>query len=468
MDARLRRDDLDFMADAFDPDRVAALATTHLRRPDRPPAEAAGCELVFARRGAGRRLFQYRLRLRLAAGAERTELVTALAYADDNTKRLWSMLRRRPAPVVADDAALAPVAYVPDLDLLLQTFPFDHRLPALTPLLAGQEPALTAALLARFGPGDWIPVAWEAASVRYRVDLRATVRIILRAHAVGSDATAERAFFAKVYAAPDLAEEAWTAQRRLTEALATRTGALAVAPLAAYLPESRLLAHDAVGGAALDDVMSDAGRAADAVRVAAEALATLHQLDLAAPERPETDPISPDRLAMSVARLQATRPDLAAIVGDLAPVIGDALARLGPPPAAPIHGDLKPAHVRIDGGQATLLDFDKLAAGDPARDVADMLIRFGRGLPGKRRDHHAQLIRPFLETYLDRAPGGWADRLPPHYAAALLHEAAAAGESVRASGDDRPGRRARQAEYPRRLLTTAQAALAGDLYAWER
>ena len=72
-------------------------------------------------------------------------------------------------------------AYVPDLDLLLQVFPFDHELPALEPLMAGTLAGLRAPILARFGPGEWRLDEWHSESVRYRVDLRASVKLTVRA-----------------------------------------------------------------------------------------------------------------------------------------------------------------------------------------------------------------------------------------------------------------------------------------------
>ncbi|HET7092614.1 MAG TPA: hypothetical protein VFI22_04025 [Thermomicrobiales bacterium] len=467
MDPRMRRDDLDFLADAFDPDRVGALVAKHLAAPDGPSIAVAACKLTFARRGAARQLFQYQVRLRnRESGDEWTELVTALAYAVRDTEQLWAVLQSR-VPATGRGEALAAAAYVPELDILFQTFPFDYRLPALAPLIAGRLPGLADALLGRFGPGEWRIDGWRAEPVRYRVDLRATVRVAVRARAATNGAVAERRFFAKVYASPELAATAWDAQRRLAAALAAAEPTLALAPIVAYLPDARVLAHDEVGGASLEELIADDGRAVEAVRATGRALATLHQLTIEAPERPQMDRVAPERLDVIVARLQAARPDLAAPAAAIVQAIGAGLSELEAPLPVPVHGDLKPAHVRFDRGRVVLLDLDKLSAGEPLRDVADLLIRFGRGLSGKRHARLARLRRPFVDAYLAAAPEPWARRLPAHYAAALLREAAAASESARAAEGERPGRRAKRADYPGRLLEAAQAVLTGDDSGWD-
>ncbi|HEU5434444.1 MAG TPA: hypothetical protein VFU81_22415 [Thermomicrobiales bacterium] len=459
----MRRDELDFLGEAFDPARVGALVANHLRPAGHPPIAVTACELAFARRGEGRQLFQYRVRVRNGNnGAERDELVTALAYAQQNTERLWSTLQARLPPERGAGAGLAPAAYVPGLDILLQTFPFDHRLAALAPIMTGRLPELADALCDRFGPDEWRLAAWEAMSVRYRVDLRATVRTTLAARSAATGASAERRFFVKIYADSELAETAWDAQRRLAQALPVAEPTLAFAPLAAYLPAARVLAHDEVSGAALDELIGDGERALDAVRLTARALAALHRLDVVIGERPQMNRVAPERLEGSVARLQAARPDLATTAMAVAAGIDARLAEIGETPAAPIHGDLKPAHIRLDGSRVVLLDLDKAATGEPMRDIVDLLIRFGRGLAGKRQTRLSRLRRPLIETYFAYAPPTWERRLPPHYAAALLREAAAASESARGGDGSRPGRRINRTDYPGRLLETAQAALTGD------
>ena len=241
-------------------------------------------------------------------------------------------------------------------------------------------------------------------------------------------------------------------------------------PLAAWLPEARLLVHDEVGGVSLEDAIADASRAADAVRATARALAALHQLDVVAPERPQMDRVAPERLAMSVARLQATRPDLSPAAADpyrCRDRRGNVEHRTAAGGSRPWRSQTSPRPFRWrPGGAARSRQTRRRRADVGRRGHGDSIrprpLRQTTG-PPRAADS------PVRGDDLAHTPAAWADRLPPHYAAALLHEAATAGESVGAGGEgDRPGRRARQAEYLRRLIEAAQAALRGDVYGWER
>ena len=190
-------------AEAADPQRMRAIIDQYLLRPGDHPVEVAACQVEFTRRGGPRSLFQYQVTLRDPTdGREWTQAVSGVAYGgEQRTRRAAERLQRHyPPGPPATGTALVRAAYVPELDLLLQVFPFDHQLPVLEPLMAGPLPGLVAPLLAQFGPGDWHFAGWEAEAVRYRVDLRACVRLTIHAREDGTGEGAERHFFAKIYA----------------------------------------------------------------------------------------------------------------------------------------------------------------------------------------------------------------------------------------------------------------------------
>ena len=47
-----------------------------------------------------------------------------------------------------------PFFFIPELEMLVQVFPYDHQLPSLPILMAGPPPTLEPLVLARFGEGD--------------------------------------------------------------------------------------------------------------------------------------------------------------------------------------------------------------------------------------------------------------------------------------------------------------------------
>ena len=454
------------MAEVTDGERMREVVAQHLIPPDAPPIAVVGCQVEFARRGS-RDLVQYRVTLRDPVGGDEwTEVVGGVAYGDERTRLTWEELQRqRPTPAI-EGRRLARVAYVPELDLLLQTFPFDHRLPALERLMTGSVPGLVDSLLARFGPGDWRLERWDAEPVRYRVDLRASVRLTVRASEVRTGSAAEGRFFAKVYARPEEVERAWGIQREVAAALGAEHEPLTVAPLVAHLPVPRILVQAEAPGVSLQDLLrtpnSEIVGTSKAVCRTARAIAALHRLGVAAPpSRITLGRLDPQRLCRSANLIRAVRADLAPVLVEIETGVLAGMAALDEAPQVPVHGDLKPGHVVFDDDRVVVLDLDKFAAGDAMQDVTSMLIHLSRERRG-RKDTRA-LTRAFVTEYFADAPTGWEQRLAPHYAWALLGEAATAAKSMAqtaARAEDRAGHEQRLSL----LLEEAQAVLAGG--AW--
>jgi len=104
-----------------------------------------------------------------------------------------------------------------------------------------------------------------------------------------------------------------------------------------------------------------------------------------------------------------------------------------PAPARPTHFDLKQGHILVDPAAVTILDFDKMAIGDPLIDVANVVATLGAEREGSarraaRRDNLADV---FVEEYFSRVPDDWAALFPVHLARATLLEAATTGRGNR-------------------------------------
>jgi aminoglycoside phosphotransferase (APT) family kinase protein/SAM-dependent methyltransferase len=443
---------------------MRSVVQRHLRAPSDPPVEFVACKVTFARRGSARSYFQYHVTLRdPASESEWNQLVSGVTYGRQRTRTVWESLQHHHPASPVGGTSLARAAYVPELDLLLQVFPFDHQLPALELLMAGPLPDLVAPLLARFGPGDWRLEGWGAESVRYWVDVRATIRLTVTAYESGSGCTAERHFFAKIYGSAKEAERAWNVQRDLATALAAGNEPLAIAPPAAHLPGARVLVQDEVQATSLLDLLltGDAGEATEAVRRTARTIAALHHLAVTAPMLLDgLERMDPQRLRRRADTLRAARPDLAPVVAEIEANVLAALAKDGEGPSVPVHGDFKPRHVLFDDDRVVLLDLDEFAAGEPMLDVTNMLIH----LRGERqsRQSGSTLARAFVEEYFAHAPRAWEQRLAPHYAWALLGQASALGKRIRGSQERSSSSDSTKQENPIDvLLEEAQAVLVG-------
>jgi aminoglycoside phosphotransferase (APT) family kinase protein len=426
------------VAEASDPQRMRAVIDQYLRAPDGRPVAVVACQVEFTRQDGPRSMVQYQVTLRdPVEGREWTQVVSGVAYGGHRTQRAWKHLQRlqRHDPASpATGAVLSRAGYVPGLDMLLQVFPFDYQLPALEPLMTGPWPGLLRPLLEQFGPGDWQLEGWDAESVRYRVDLRASVRLTVQAREASTGGAAERRFYAKIYRGVKKVERAWRVQREVAAALDRGDEPFAIAPTVAYLRDDQVLVQGEVQGTSLFNVLRSA-EAVPAVRRAARAVAALHCLDVIPPaHRITLGRTDPQRLRRTAERMRASHPDLTAAVTAVEEGILSGLAAIGEMSSVPVHGDLKLAHVVLGADRVVLLDLDKFAAGDPMLDVTHLLFHLRRG--------GSAVTRAFAEEYFGHVPAAWKPRLAPHYAWALLTEASAVDRGVEGPRDTSRSRRA--------------------------
>lgn len=136
------------------------------------------------------------------------------------------------------------------------------------------------------------------------------------------------------------------------------------------------------------------------------------------------------------------------------------VAGLDEAPLAPTHGDLKPAHILLDGDRVGVIDFDLLAGADPVQDVANLLFELSRGggRVRQRRNHPRARLRVFAEEHFAHVPESWRARLPYHYAAVVLTAAATVWGGQRARGE-----RSSRTEQIAAMVQEAKEALAGRL-----
>ncbi len=407
---------------ATDPDLMKETFRTHLRPVGGKVYDIEDCRFIRLRyRQDSRRFLLYTLRLfEPDTGRERDVQVTGLIYAQkDKAEQAWRKLQATDPQQEIPDGWLTfePVSFVPELGMLVQVFPYDRRLPALPLLVAGPPPELEPVLLGRFGPGDWRVEAWNVEPVRYREQGGAVLRYTAEARNAATGGRGERRFYAKVYRR-EKGEQTYQTLRALWSQAGAREGFSVVRPLA-YLSDLRALILEEAPGRPLEEILLGERETTGAVRRVARALAAFNQGDT-----PETT--RPHLLADQVAVLERARrllgwacPHLRV---DVESIIEGVLAGLQEVPLRLTHRDLKPDHIFVDGERTIFIDLDSLAKADPVLDPAYLLARFAAmpalfPIPPERARSAA---REFAEEYFSHVPGAWQDRLPFHYAGALL------------------------------------------------
>jgi Ser/Thr protein kinase RdoA (MazF antagonist) len=328
---------------------------------------------------------QYRLELRGEDGAPLVRLAHARLYAGGRAERIWSRGSTQAlAETVEPDRAVRACAYVAGLGAVVQSYPLDVELPALTRLRS-------------------------LAMVRYKPARKALLRDDSR--------------YVKVYA-DDRGARAFAAGRALYAA-----GAPVVEPLG-YRSRLRLLVHPAVGGQPLAALRGPAyDRAAGA---AGQALARLH----ATPLQPLPQHTWRADLSAAAWAVGTACPKLRRAGARLADRIADALAD-GSSKAVTSHGDFYDDQLLVSDQGVLVLDLDRAVTTDPVLDLGTFLAHLRTG----REDGRAR--EEFLSHY-GRLPSGRL--LAVAEAAALLKLAVAPFRALEADWPGEVERRVRLAE----------------------
>jgi hypothetical protein len=439
---------------ATDPDLMKQTFRSHLRPVGGKVYDIEDCRFIRLRYRQDSRCFLlYTLRLlEPDTGHQRDVQVTGLIYAQKNkAEQTWRKLKATDPRQEIPDGWLTfePVSFVPELGMLMQVFPYDHRLPTLPLLLAGPPPELEPVLLGRFGPGDWRVQAWNVEPVRYR-EQGAVLRYTAKARNAATGRRREKSFYAKVYR-HEKGEQTYQTLRALRRRAGAREGFTVVRPLA-YLSDLRALILEEAPGTSLDEILLGNGDPTAALRRVAQALAAFNQGDAPATTQRHL-------LADQVAVLEGA----GRVLGWACPhlrlevesIIEGVLAGLEEVPLGPTHRDLSPDAIFVDADRTTFIDLDSFARADPVLDPAHLLARLVvPALFPVPRERARTAAREFAEEYFAHVPGGWQERLPFHYAGTLLKKAHG---FFRRQEADWPGKIAT-------LLEEARASLAGRVW----
>src|SRR5439155_808872 len=175
------------LAIASDPQRMLELFRRHLEPAAGKRYRIEDCvPLRFrCRQSTARCVLQYTLHLLEPGTGRRCDQgVTGLLYAQKGAaERLWrEMQAADPSQGIPDDwLTFQPVGFIPDLEMVVQVFPYDRKLRNLRLVLGGALRDLEPQLLARLAPGEWRVTERTMAPTRYRTELGAALNYTLQA-----------------------------------------------------------------------------------------------------------------------------------------------------------------------------------------------------------------------------------------------------------------------------------------------
>jgi phosphotransferase family enzyme len=408
---------------ASDPARMLEIFRAHLK-----PVAGKNCRVLDCRpfrfrcrQSTSRCVLQYTLRLEEpGTGRQWDQWVTGLIYAEPGeAERLWRSLGATdPAREVPELwRSFEPTSFIPELDMAVEVFPYDRRLPQLGRVLDGAMRELEPLLLASLGPGQWRAAPPTVEPTRYRTEMGAVLRYGLLARESGTGRSETLRCYVKVYR-NQRGEETFERLRSWTRE--ARQGYGLVRPIA-YWSELRTLVLEEAPGISLQEVLRRDGDPLAVVRAAAGAAAAFNQDDLGV-TRSCALPDQLDQLKRATDIVLWACPEMRVEVQAIAAAV---VAGLSEVPPRPIHADLKPDHVFLSDGRVVFVDLDSVVLGDPVRDPAHFCsYLLGRvGLDTLSRTQARALAGAFADSYFSHTPPDWRRQFPLHCAGALIEVA---------------------------------------------
>ena len=276
------------------------------------------------------------------------------AYLDGRSQREFAALNH-----------LDGAQHLPDLDMIVWPFPNDPKLPQLLELLDSDR-VIDHFPYAEMPFARGAIVGVKTTVIRYRPEQRCILRYDIE---YGSQRN-QYVLYAKVFA-DDNGVGVFSRMQRCYD-LADVIAARVARPLG-YSATTGAVWQEELRGEPLVAAL-DAGRYDLSVAAIGHCLARLHAAD-----------VPTDRLVTREARLDdATKKSqklaqlLPALDGPLAALIACAdsdLTNLAPAPTAVIHGDVHVGQFLLTpDGALALFDFDEWSQGDPAQDLADLIV----------------------------------------------------------------------------------------------
>jgi len=408
---------------ATDAGQMLGIFRKYLRRCNGGEYDIRECVLTRIRhRPSARCILQYSLLLQHSkTGNERIQWASGVTYPSGRAEHIWKKLRAAGVTQQVSDSSqpFEPVSFVPELKMLVQLFPYDHRLPALAQLMNGNSQEVESGLLAEFGPGNWQINKCTVEPIRYRTGLAAVLRYTVQARQRMTGEKQYKRFYAKVYRNED-GEEIFGILKAVWDKSEAVGEHFTVGKPIVYLKNARVILQAEAVGASFQDILVNETdeQGISAARKIARALAALHLDDIPTSRRHTLQ----DELGVLESRartLQWACPELSNSIESL---LRELFATLKVVRPKPTHLDFKTDHVLVHGDGCALLDFDSFALADPVLDVAHALaqiigLRFRFPVPHERL---FRVVEAFKEEYFAHVPGEWRNRLPRLYAGALL------------------------------------------------
>lgn len=282
-----------------------------------------------------------------------------------------------------------PLLYLPDLEMVLWSFPNDLKLKSL-PFVADPDVLRTKILPQVLADGlgpDWNIHNIAHQVIRLNAEHVCTVRVRVQLRHALTEKRRSLVLYGKTYNNGDGAET-YQNMRRLWESQARRHGQLGMAKPFAYQLDSKSLWVRGIKGMTLFEYDMTGSKFLSLLEQAALTVSALHQSSIPCSNTLTTADLV-DKLAVAETTIGRVRPSFNQALQRVVNNLILQSQRFGPRPVVTLHHDLHLQNIYVRSGKIALIDLDNLCLGDPLYDVGRFIASIRccgiiRNLPHRR------------------------------------------------------------------------------------
>ena len=347
------------------------------------------------------------------------QVLCGRAYPRGLSLSQWDKGRMRP---LVQPQFGSPLLYLPDLELVLWSFPNDRKMDTL-PTLADPGRFMSAILpkiLASHLGEEWTLTGATRTLVHYVGEHTCTVRIDTTVAHQGDHRRQTITLFEKTYYNGD-GEETFLVMHQLWQSEARRSGQLVIAMPVWYDSSLKTLWQLGFKGTPFDSCDVYGLEFLPSFEEAARRLATLHVTPTTCKRSTTVADLVADLIRVTPALIRL-RPSCGPALGPLVNRLLAQAERMPEEPRATLHGDLHLQNLFIGEDRVALIDLDNVRTGSPLLDLGSLIagLHYVRILRRASPESCHRLVERFLQTYQANVPWPVHPQMLSWYVAAAL------------------------------------------------